>query len=156
MLTLQNAPPSLESVQEDEEQYKNYGKSIRKLIVDCLQKDPTKRPTASELLKHSFMKKAKDRRYLVQTLLSCAPTFEERSRRALDGKRSSAAEANRLSQTESADWVWSSEDGSFRPNVHNHNNEQQQLQQTAMPSFPQQPCNQESFSDDENDADILQ
>ncbi|KAG9510784.1 Serine/threonine-protein kinase OSR1, partial [Fragariocoptes setiger] len=114
MLTLQNDPPSLESVQECEDQYKNYGKSIRKLIVDCLQKDPTKRPTASELLKHPFMKKAKDRRYLVNTLLSCAPTFEERSRRVMvhDGKRMSAVEAvgKRNASDAQSDWVWA-EDG---------------------------------------------
>lgn len=82
MMTLQNEPPSLESIAEYEDQYRNYGKSIRKLIVDCLQKEPSKRPTASELLKHPFIKKARDRKYLMQTLLPGAPTMAERSRRA--------------------------------------------------------------------------
>ncbi|KOB72565.1 Serine/threonine protein kinase, partial [Operophtera brumata] len=53
---------------DDRDTYKAYGKTFRKMIVECLQKDPARRPTASELLKHSFFKKAKDRKYLTQTL----------------------------------------------------------------------------------------
>lgn len=108
MMTLQNDPPSLESISEYEDQYKHYGKSIRKLIVDCLQKDPTKRPTASELLKHPFIKKAKDRRYLMQTLLPSTPSFAERSRRALDSKRGSGLDSG--NNGESGSWVFPPED----------------------------------------------
>lgn len=114
MMTLQNDPPSLESVSEYEDQYKNYGKSIRKLIVDCLQKDPKKRPTASELLKHPFIKKARDRRYLMQTLLPSTPSFAERSRRALDSKRFGLDSAN---NGESGSWVWPLEENNQKPSV---------------------------------------
>lgn len=109
MLTLQNDPPNLDSVSEEKDQYKNYGKSFRKMICDCLQKDPTKRPTATELLKNSFLRKAKDKKYLVQTLLSSAPSIEERAKKAKNVKRPPGT-SGRLHRTEAGDWVWSSDD----------------------------------------------
>lgn len=48
------------------------------MITDCLQKDPAKRPTASELLKHPFFRKAKDKKYLQSVLLQGGPSIEER------------------------------------------------------------------------------
>ncbi|XP_015433934.1 PREDICTED: serine/threonine-protein kinase OSR1-like isoform X3 [Dufourea novaeangliae] len=107
MLTLQNDPPTLDTVADDKDQYKAYGKTFRKMIVDCLQKDPTKRPTATELLKHPFFKKAKDKKYLQQTLVAIGPSLETRVQKA--SKRQPGT-SGRLHRTVTGEWVWSSEE----------------------------------------------
>uniref|UniRef100_A0A1B6C1U1 non-specific serine/threonine protein kinase n=2 Tax=Clastoptera arizonana TaxID=38151 RepID=A0A1B6C1U1_9HEMI len=107
MLTLQNDPPTLDTGAEEKDQYKAYGKTFRKMIVDCLQKDPSKRPTASELLKHPFFKKAKDRKYLQQTLVAIGPSLETRVQKA--SKRQPGT-SGRLHRTVTGEWVWSSEE----------------------------------------------
>ena len=43
MLTLQNDPPSIDSSADDKDQYKAYSKVFRKMIADCLKKEPDKR-----------------------------------------------------------------------------------------------------------------
>jgi len=108
MLTLQNDPPSLDSGAEDKEQYKGYGKTFRKMISECLQKDPAKRPTASELLKHAFFKnKAKDKKYLQSVLVNAAPNPEVRMTRS---KPKKPGTSGRLHRNETGDWVWSDDE----------------------------------------------
>jgi serine/threonine-protein kinase OSR1/STK39 len=107
LLTLQNDPPNLDTAAEDKDQYKAYGKTFRKMIIECLQKDPTKRPTANELLKHPFFKKAKDKKYLMQTLLATGPSMKTRVNKA--SKRQPGT-SGRLHRTLTGEWVWSSEE----------------------------------------------
>uniref|UniRef100_A0A0K0FZ68 non-specific serine/threonine protein kinase n=1 Tax=Strongyloides venezuelensis TaxID=75913 RepID=A0A0K0FZ68_STRVS len=122
MLTLQNDPPTLDTNAERKDQYKQYGKSFRTMIKDCLQRDPSKRPTATELLKYSFFKKAKDKKYLVNTLIENLsqvqlPTIpnkhEEGVKRVASG---------RLKKDK--DGVWN-----FEPDVEGNENEEEKVNQ---------------------------
>ncbi|XP_065560895.1 serine/threonine-protein kinase OSR1-like isoform X2 [Artemia franciscana] len=110
MLTLQNEPPTIDTGATERDQYKNYGSKFRKMISDALQKDPKNRPTATELLKHPFFKKARDKKFLQETLLSNSPGLESRSQKAKVSGRN--PHSGRLHRTEAGNWVWSSDEDS--------------------------------------------
>ncbi|CAI0473964.1 unnamed protein product [Linum tenue] len=73
LMTLQNAPPGL-----DYERDKKFSKSFKQMIASCLVKDPSKRPSAKKLLKHSFFKQARSSDYLSRTLLEGLPVLGDR------------------------------------------------------------------------------
>lgn len=52
--------------------------SFRQMIAMCLVKDPSKRPSAKKLLKHSFFKKARSNNYVARTLLEGLPPLGDR------------------------------------------------------------------------------
>jgi len=54
-----NPPPQLQG---------NFSRPFKEFIEMCLQKDPANRPTAKELLRHPFIKKAKRTTYLVELI----------------------------------------------------------------------------------------
>ncbi|KAL3599540.1 hypothetical protein D5086_007458, partial [Populus alba] len=73
LMTLQNAPPGL-----DLERDKKFSKSFKQMIASCLVKDPSKRPSANKLLKHSFFKQARSNDYIVRKLLDGLPNLGDR------------------------------------------------------------------------------
>ncbi|TYZ62486.1 hypothetical protein PybrP1_001988 [[Pythium] brassicae (nom. inval.)] len=69
LLTLQEDPPSLRTYGDDASGHQ-FGRHFKDVVKLCLQKDPTKRPGTSALLKHSFFKKAGETSFLAQSLLA--------------------------------------------------------------------------------------
>ena len=67
------------------------------------------RPTAVELMKHAFFKKAKEKKWLQQTLVAGGPTLKERALKAKTVRR--IGTSGRLHRnTETGDWEWSDDD----------------------------------------------
>ncbi|CAN8272097.1 unnamed protein product [Cochlearia groenlandica] len=73
LMTLQNAPPGL-----DYERDRKFSRSFKQMIASCLVKDPTKRPSAKKLLKHSFFKQARSSDYIARKLLDGLPDLVKR------------------------------------------------------------------------------
>ncbi|KIK05554.1 hypothetical protein K443DRAFT_130386 [Laccaria amethystina LaAM-08-1] len=66
--TLQEDPPTLD---REGGAYK-YTRAFKEVVDSCLVKDPSKRPTAEELLQTPFFRSAKKKSYLVGAILSMA------------------------------------------------------------------------------------
>lgn len=119
MMALSNDPPTLDTNAEFKDQYKHYSRTFRKLISDCLQKDPNKRPNSAELLKHPFFRKAKDKKYIVETLIESGPGMtirpdqEDASLETLHVKESKNSKhgSGRFYRTKSGEWNFSSDEG---------------------------------------------
>lgn len=78
--TVQNEPPTLDR----EGGVFKYSKAFKEIIDSCLTKDPSKRPTAEQLLQTAFFKGAKKKSLLVNTILKDLPPLSARQeRRAL-------------------------------------------------------------------------
>jgi hypothetical protein len=76
-MTLQNDPPKLNRHREGNVKF---SRSFKDMIALCLQKDPSRRPSAEALLKHSFFKQAKKHEYVAQALLADMKPIQERAR----------------------------------------------------------------------------
>jgi len=72
-MVVKNPPPALEDVEK-----RKFSSHFKDFVSLCLQKDPSKRPSASKLLKHKFFRGKKSRDYLVSAVLSQVSTADER------------------------------------------------------------------------------
>lgn len=72
--TVQGRPPTLDR----EGGVHRYSKAFKDIVDACLRKDPSKRPTAAQLLQTPFFKSAKKKSYLVGAILSGLPPLAMR------------------------------------------------------------------------------
>ena len=72
------------------------------MVATCLVKEPDKRPTASELLKHPFFKKAKDVEFLRENLVPLAPSLSSRLKKPVRVPGASG----RLCKGPDGGWEW--------------------------------------------------
>lgn len=77
-MTLQNDPPTLDRGPTAK---RKFTKTFKDMIDQCLQKDPTKRPTAEKLLQHPFFKNAKKPLILVDAVVKRVPPVSDRAHR---------------------------------------------------------------------------
>ena len=74
---------------------------MRDIVARCLVKDPSKRPTAAQLLEHKFFKTAHEPSYLVKHLLAGLPPVTERVRLMRAGKGNHSARENQAMAAQS-------------------------------------------------------
>lgn len=70
MISVQDAPPKFAR----ESEHHKFSKAFKEIVEACLSKDPSRRPSAVELLDTPFFKSAKRKSYLVNTILSMSTT----------------------------------------------------------------------------------
>ncbi|KAG1755049.1 kinase-like domain-containing protein [Suillus paluster] len=75
--TVQGKPPTLDSVGG----IHHYSRAFKDIVDACLVKDPSKRPTAAQLLQTPFFRSAKKKSYLIGTILDGLPPLTMRQDR---------------------------------------------------------------------------
>lgn len=133
LMTIQSAPPGL-----DYDRDKRFSKSFKEMVAMCLVKDPTKRPTAEKLLKHSFFKQAKPPELSVKKLFADLPPLWNRVKALqlkdaaqLALKKMPSAEQEAISQSEYqrgvSAWNFDLEDLKFRASMVQDDDETQDI-----------------------------
>ncbi|XP_030443011.1 serine/threonine-protein kinase BLUS1 [Syzygium oleosum] len=71
-----------EKHKEDYPGRRKFSKSFKDMVASCLYQDPSRRPTAEKLLKHSFFKNCKGSEYLAKHVLKGLSSVEDRHQQA--------------------------------------------------------------------------
>ncbi|KAI3442048.1 Protein kinase domain-containing protein [Psidium guajava] len=71
-----------EKHKKDDPVRRKFSKSFKDMVASCLYQDPSRRPTAEKLLKHSFFKNCKGPEFLAKHVSKGLPSVEDRHRQA--------------------------------------------------------------------------
>lgn len=117
---LNSSPPELPN-------YGGWSLEFRKLIADCLKKNPKERPTVDQLLKNhkGFFDLAKDHTYLKQNFLNILPPIDQRVEASLqkqgdDFKNKLEALSQKKKKTK---WIVDDEPAESKPEQNNGKSE---------------------------------
>jgi serine/threonine-protein kinase OSR1/STK39 len=123
VMTLDNDPPTLDTCVDDKDQYKEYSKTFRKLIAECLKKDPNERPTAKQLLKHEFFKKAKDKPFIVKHLALNSEVRNAKIKPNIKVPSVKKGDSRRWKKGDDGEWIFGESDNEAANNNTNNNDD---------------------------------
>ena len=86
-LELAHGRPPLSDHHLPPSKHKNFSKAFKDMVASCLHQDPSKRPSAETLLKHSFFENCGGLDFLVKNVLQGLPSVEERFKKSKIKKR---------------------------------------------------------------------
>ena len=154
VMTLDNEPPTLDTCVDDKDQYKEYSKTFRKLISECLKKDPNERPSAKQLLKHEFFKKAKDKPFIVKHLALNNEVRNAKIKRNIQvpSVDKSSRVSRRWKKGDDGEWIFGESDNEQTANSNNSSDDDRCDQKTIHSSSSQQQQQQQQERNDETVA----
>ena len=107
-----NPPPQLQG---------NFSRPFKEFIEMCLQKDPANRPTAKELLRHPFIRKAKRNTYLTELIERYRDWKRDRAGQQSESDSSSDEEINGTSRDLDGGWIETIRNNPIMNNNNNNN-----------------------------------
>ncbi|KAI8377806.1 kinase-like domain-containing protein [Radiomyces spectabilis] len=131
MMTLSSDPPTLAR----ETTTHKYSRIFREMIDMCLNKDPTKRPSAEKLLLHPFFKQAKKKDYLAKCLLADLPALEHRPRKRMPRKQITTSKTDEWDFDNLDDSEMNEETGDYQ-GPHVTDTQQQEANSAERPPNP--------------------
>ncbi|CAH2223631.1 serine threonine- kinase 24 [Pelobates cultripes] len=128
-----NNPPTLEG---------NYSKFLKEFVEACLNKEPSFRPTAKELLKHKFIiRNAKKTSYLTELIDRYKRWKMEQGHEASSSDSDGDGEGQASGGSEKDDWIFTRKERDLK-NMENGEAQFEELETNQVKDIPKRPLSQ--------------